>query len=119
MAEPVDVRNAADRVQVRDARDRAKFDEVDRYNAIRATLATAEGRRAIFEWCVSLGLFRSVFSTSSQIYHAAGMQDAARRIWQDCEAASLELVELMQREALTRQKAELAERTAARSRERR
>jgi len=115
----VQVRNAADRGQVRRAAERDQEQELERLNMIRHVLSTAEGRRAVYEWCVGLGLFRSVFGGSAQIYHAAGMQDAARQIWTDCEDASLELVEIMQAEGVARQKQARDERTAAQRAQRR
>lgn len=114
MSEPSQVRNAADRGQVRRAKDNDEQQELDRLNAIRVVLGTYQGRRAVYEWCITLGLFRSVYAGSAQIYHQAGMQDAARKLWQDCEEADLELVVAMHDEAIERQKAARDERLAAR-----
>lgn len=116
--DPVQVKNAADRGQVDRAAEVARDEQADHLNAVRTALSTTEGRRAIWDWCVMLGLFKSVYAASSQIYHSAGMQDAARRIWTDCEEASLDLCETMHREAVERQKLAVRERQIAQRRQR-
>lgn len=93
------VRNAADPEQVKHARRKEK-DQAGRFlDALRAVLATVEGRIVCHEWTARAGVYHSMgIRSGDELQYFVGQQDFGRRMIADCNAADDDLYELMERE---------------------
>jgi len=99
MPEPrAEVRNAADSQQVRRAGRRQQRRDERRQNAVRAVLATPEGRFVFWDLIASAGVFRSIWESSARIHYNAGRQDFGHELIAMLVEADPEAYQLMERE---------------------
>jgi hypothetical protein len=102
MAEPTQVRNAADAGQVNRARSRDR-DKAREFAAnLRAVMALPYGRAVMWELISRAGVFRSVWSPNSEIHYKAGRQDYGHELLAELVSVDEELYQLMEREARAR-----------------
>ena len=105
--------NAADRDQVRQAGRRVKREAVIEAMLCGVQMSTYHGRHFCWTLLERLGVFRSVFVTSSEIYYRAGQQDAGHELMARLIEADVEAYALMETEARARKKRADAETDAA------
>lgn len=103
------VRNAADADQVKRASKREQFAREEEMDDLRVVMSTMQGRRFLWERLGKLGVNKSVFVTSSEIYYRAGRQDAGHQLLADILDADSEGYLLMQREAIAREQSDTTE----------
>ena len=110
--ERAQVRNAADRDQVRraDTRDQRVYRR--RMTVLKAVLETVEGREFIWSELTRHGLYESITAQSSMIYVMSGRRDAGLELMADVQQFP-NLYLAMQREAMARAAADDRETDAA------
>lgn len=96
------MRNAGDAEQVRRAGKEERFTRDEELNDLREVLSSERGRRFLWARLAKLGVNRSVFITSSEIYYRSGRQDAGHELLADILAADSALYLQMQGEAIAR-----------------
>ena len=69
------VKNAADQQQVRAAGQKERFRRKDELEDVQFLLSTLQGRRVLWRLLDYCGVFRSIYTQSSQIYYNSGQQD--------------------------------------------
>lgn len=77
---PAQVRNAGDISEVRRAERTGKRAHERELAVTRAVMATVEGREFLRNQLEALGVFRSIWRASSEIYYLAGRQDAGHQL---------------------------------------
>lgn len=113
--DPALVRNASDGAQVRrGARLEVRRRERE-LNDWRAVLATAEGRRVIWQLLEHCKVFTSIWDPSSRMHYQAGVQDVGHYVMAEIAEADDDALVLLMREARARARAEALENQAART----
>jgi hypothetical protein len=92
------VRNAADPKQVKFAEQFEKRRDERFRVAIASVMATQEGRAVLAGLIRRAGVYRSVWSPSSEIHYNAGRQDYGHELMADLVAVDEDLYQLMERE---------------------
>lgn len=108
MAEPF-TRNASDPEDVKGAGRQEKRIERRRLGQYKAVLSTEAGRFVMWDLLCSTGLFASSMSQSSLIYFNEGQRNVGLKLRALLELADENAVELMEREARARKRADAAE----------
>jgi hypothetical protein len=108
-----EVKNAADKEQVKRAARKEVRREDRRLDAYRSVLGTSAGRMVFDDLLARFGAYRSIWHPSALIHYNAGKQDAAHELLADLIRADEELVDLMNREARERRRADARETDAA------
>jgi len=97
MAEPrALVKNAADEKQVRHAQRKEKQRSERFEHALRAVMATPQGRVVMWELLTRAGIYRSVWEASARIHYNAGKQDYGHELLAtliDVDEAAYQLME--------------------------
>lgn len=96
--EKVLVKNAADREQVREAKQKEVSQRERELNDLRSILNTKEGRRYLWRMMGHCRTFSSVWHASAQIHYNSGMQDVGHYIMAEITEASPEAFFLMMKE---------------------
>jgi len=96
--EKVLVKNAADREQVREAKQKETSLRDRELNDLRSILNTREGRRYLWRMMGHCRTFASVWHASAQIHYNAGMQDVGHFMMAEITEASPEAFFLMMKE---------------------
>jgi hypothetical protein len=100
------VKNAADKEQVKSAKQKELLGREAELNDLRVVLNTVHGRRVFWRLLGKFGLNQSVYHPSALIHYKSGQQDAAHTLLAEiCEADEEQYFQMM-REA--RQSKELS-----------
>lgn len=107
--------NAANPQQLRHATRKEKQRLERRLGALRAVMATPEGRMVMWELLERAGIFRSIWHPSAQIHYNAGRQDFGHEILAWLTDADEEAYLTMEREMRTLARRESNEAEAVRT----
>lgn len=113
--QPSNVRNAADREQVKRASRIASRRNRELKTALFQVMATPEGRRVFWGLLETCGVHRSVWEASAKIHYNAGRQDVGHEIESDLIGTSEEQFEQMRKEARARYRQDQSELQAGRT----
>lgn len=94
--------NTADPRHVRHAERRERERERQGAEALRAVMATPEGRLVCWRWLERAGVFRSVWDSSARIHYNAGRQDLGHEFMAAMVDTDEQLYLDMEREARDR-----------------
>lgn len=110
MAEKTDfTANAGNPEDVKAAGRQERKIETRRRAQYKAVLATAEGRFVLWDLLCQTGMFESSYSQSSAIYFNEGRRNVGLKLRADLELIDENAVEVMEREARNRRRADAAE----------
>lgn len=104
MNDRAQVRNAADPQQVRRAERKERDAAAQVQAAMRAVMATVDGRMVMWDLLERAGVFRSIWHPSAEIHYRAGRQDYGHELQAVILAADEDLYDTMTREARARVK---------------
>lgn len=105
----VAVRNAADPEQVKRARRAEKRIDERFQDALRAVMATPDGRLVVWAYLGKFGVYRGVFADNPQrMAYDAGRQQCGHDLLADVIAAGEDLYQVMEREMRALAAAEVA-----------
>ena len=98
------VKNAADESDVNKAREKEKFGRERELSDIQHILSTAQGRRFLWRYLETCGIYRSSFTGSSETFYLEGQRNIGLKLLADITEASPESYMLMMKAQKQREK---------------